>query len=54
MKKTIIKKREDSKEEINTSTIKKEIEKSFDIDIGKGTEAYFSDRYGWSLRKLSK
>ena len=30
---------------------KKEIEKSYNLDTAKGTEAYFSDRYGWILRK---
>ena len=44
----------DYKEEILTNTTRKEIEKSYDIDIGQGTEAYFSDRYGWTLRKPIK
>lgn len=30
---------------------KKDIEKSFNLDLDKGTEAYFSNRYGWTLRK---
>ena len=30
---------------------KKDIEKSYNLDTIKGTEAYFSDRYGWILRK---
>ena len=48
------KKNQDYKEQIATNTSRKEIEKSFGIDIGKGTEAYFSDRYGWTLRKSIK
>ena len=31
---------------------RKEIEKSFKIDKATGTEAYYSDRYGWTLRKI--
>lgn len=30
---------------------KKDIEKSYNIDTVKGTEAYFSIRYGWTLRR---
>ena len=30
---------------------KKNIEKSYNLDSIKGTEAYFSNRYGWTLRK---
>tara|TARA_B110000263_G_C15229717_1_gene474015 strand:+ start:285 stop:482 length:198 start_codon:yes stop_codon:yes gene_type:complete len=32
---------------------KKDIEKSYNLDTVKGTEAYFSSRYGWSLRKTA-
>ena len=32
---------------------KKEIEKSYNLERVKGTEAYFSNRYGWTLRKTS-
>ena len=31
--------------------IKKDIEKSYNLDSVKGTEAHFSNRYGWTLRK---
>mgnify|MGYP001464162071 CR=1 FL=1 len=57
MKKVITKKNKenkDFKEEVVTNNTRKEIEKSFGIDIGQGTEAYFSDRYGWTLRKTIK
>ena len=30
---------------------KKDIEKSHNIKAVKGIEAYFSNRYGWALRK---
>ena len=30
---------------------KKDIEKSYNLDTVKGTEAYFSNRYGWTLRR---
>tara|TARA_Y100001970_G_scaffold290596_2_gene424918 strand:+ start:188 stop:370 length:183 start_codon:yes stop_codon:yes gene_type:complete len=38
----------------NVETIsesKKGIERSYHIENIKGTEAYYSNRYGWSLRK---
>ena len=30
---------------------RKDIEKSYSLESIKGTEAYYSDRYGWTLRK---
>ena len=30
---------------------RKDIEKSYNIDNINGTEAYYSNRYGWILRK---
>ena len=30
---------------------RKDIEKSYNPDTIKGTEAYFSNRYGWTLRR---
>ena len=49
------KKKVKSKEFNNTLIIneftKKDIEKSYDLDNLKGTEAYYSNRYGWTLRK---
>ena len=30
---------------------RKDIEKSYNLDTIKGTEAYFSNRYGWTLRR---
>ena len=36
---------------INSDIIRGDIEKSYNIDPSNGTEAYYSDRYGWTLRK---
>jgi len=33
-------------------TVRKDIEKSFNIDSASKTEAYYSERYGWTLRKV--
>jgi len=30
---------------------RKDIEKSYNLDTIRGTEAYYSARYGWTLRK---
>ena len=30
---------------------RQDIEKSYNIESTKGTEAYYSERYGWTLRK---
>ena len=49
------KKKAKSKEFNNTlitnEFTKKDIEKSYDVDNLKGTEAYYSNRYGLTLRK---
>ena len=49
------KKKAKSKEFNNTlitnEFTKKDIEKSYDLDNLKGTEAYYSNRYGSALRK---
>ena len=29
----------------------RDIEKSYNLDTIRGTEAYYSNRYGWSLRR---
>ncbi len=31
---------------------RKEIEKTYNINSTNGTETYYSNRYGWSLRKI--
>tara|TARA_B100000029_G_C17460609_1_gene918371 strand:- start:631 stop:819 length:189 start_codon:yes stop_codon:yes gene_type:complete len=33
---------------------RREIEKSYSIENMEGTEAYYSNRYGWTLRKTDK
>tara|TARA_Y100000996_G_C22082124_1_gene462129 strand:+ start:283 stop:477 length:195 start_codon:yes stop_codon:yes gene_type:complete len=51
-KKTLNK--EDSAIESNkilSDITRKDIEKSYSLESIKGTEAYYSDRYGWTLRK---
>ena len=30
---------------------RKDIEKSYNLESADGTEAYYSNRYGWTLRK---
>ena len=49
-------KKKDKSKEFNNTLItneftKQDIEKSYDLDNLKGTEAYYSNRYGWTLRK---
>ena len=39
------------KETVISSLTRKDIEKSYNLDNFNGTEAYFSNRYGWTLRK---
>ena len=47
----------DNKEEaiesnsIIKSKTKNSIETNFDLDLLEGTEAYYSERYGWTLRR---
>ncbi|PPR45536.1 MAG: hypothetical protein CFH18_00810 [Alphaproteobacteria bacterium MarineAlpha5_Bin8] len=49
-----IEKNKTNREKIPSDSLRKEIEKSYNIDSAKGTEAYFSNRYGWTLRKSIK
>ena len=49
-----IKKDKINKEKIISDEVRKDIEKSYKIDSTNGTEAYFSNRYGWTLRKSLK
>ena len=56
MEKTEKTKKKNKNKEINNTAItneftKKDIEKSYNLDNLKGTEAYYSNRYGWTLRK---
>ena len=40
-------------DEVNilSDIIRKDIEKSYKLEDVMGTEAYYSDRYGWTLRR---
>ena len=56
MKKNEKTKKKAESNEFNNTVItneftKKDIEKSYNLDNLKGTEAYCSNRYGWTLRK---
>tara|TARA_B100000073_G_C23693911_1_gene557557 strand:- start:535 stop:714 length:180 start_codon:yes stop_codon:yes gene_type:complete len=56
MEKTEKTKKKNKSKEFNNTLItneftKKDIEKSYNLDNLKGTEAYYSNRYGWTLRK---
>ena len=37
---------------IKEKITKKSIESNIDINLIEGTEAYYSERYGWTLRKI--
>ena len=37
---------------ILTDITREDIEKSYNIGTSEGTEAYYSNRYGWTLRKI--
>ena len=39
-------------ERIVSEIVRKDVEKSYNIDTTNGTEAYYSNRYGWTLRKI--
>lgn len=36
---------------ILSDTARRDIEKSYNLDTIRGAEAYYSSRYGWTLRK---
>ena len=36
---------------ILSDTARRDIEKSYNLDTIRGIEAYYSSRYGWTLRK---
>ena len=51
-KETFVKKEETIESSSNIkNTIKNSIEDNFKLDLLDGTEAYYSERYGWTLRK---
>ena len=54
-----LKKNKDKNNKINEVEViseftKKNIEKSYNFKDIKGTEAYYSNRYGWTLRKSTE
>tara|TARA_Y100000590_G_C14911971_1_gene710460 strand:+ start:194 stop:370 length:177 start_codon:yes stop_codon:yes gene_type:complete len=53
-KKTSINKKNEKKSEfspIDKKVVKNSLNSNFDIDLVEGAEAYYSERYGWTLRK---
>ncbi len=53
-KKMLKNKDKTSKISIEKEISKYSIESNFDIDLLESTEAYYSERYGWTLRKQIK
>ena len=41
-----------SKGELRSEMTRKDIEKSYSLETVEGTEAYYSNRYGWTLRRI--
>ena len=53
-KKTLITAKNPKKDEIqriDSNVVKSSIKNNYDLDLVDGTEAYYSERYGWTLRK---
>ena len=36
---------------MDRNVVKSSIKNNYDLDLVEGTEAYYSERYGWTLRK---
>jgi len=43
-----------SENDILTDFTRQDIEKSYSIESINGTEAYYSNRYGWTLRRSNR
>ena len=41
----------DNTSKVISNMTRKDIEKSYNLESAYGTEAYYSNRYGWTLRK---
>ena len=41
----------DNTSKVISNMTRKDIEKSYNLESADGTEAYYSNRYGWTLRK---
>ena len=51
-KDSFVKKEETIKSNLlNKNITKNSIEANFELDLLEGTEAYYSERYGWTLRR---
>ena len=43
--------KKDELQPIDRNVVKSSINNNYDLDLVEGTEAYYSERYGWTLRK---
>jgi len=43
--------KKDELKRIDRNVVKSSIKNNYDLDLVEGTEAYYSERYGWTLRK---
>ena len=51
-KESLVKKEENTENNSNIRNISKiSIENNFKLDLLEGTEVYYSERYGWTLRR---
>jgi len=51
-KELLVKKEENTNSSlINRNKSKNSINNAYELDLFEGTEAYYSERYGWTLRK---
>ena len=51
-KELLVKKEENTENNSNIGNISKiSIENNFELDLLEGTEVYYSERYGWTLRR---
>ena len=51
-KESLVKKEENTENNSNIRNISKiSIKNNFDLDLLEGTEVYYSERYGWTLRR---
>ena len=52
-KESLVKKEENTENNSNIRNISKiSIENNFELDLLEGTEVYYSERYGWTLRRI--
>ena len=41
------------KDSIENKVLEGSIDSNYDLELAEGIEAYYSDRYGWTLRRKS-